>query len=189
MKIQIIFGSKSDERVYAPLAKSLEKFGSVNMQVASAHRNPEQVREIVKTCGADLFVTGAGLAAHLPGVVASLTSKPVIGIAVDSGFNALDSFLSIAQMPKGVPVAAVHEKAVGDIPIFLELLQQGKEPVAKIQGFDTRISKGSLMVCLSREPDSLVKFCQLASTGGLWVGLNNEENLKLIWEKFKGIIT
>jgi phosphoribosylaminoimidazole carboxylase PurE protein len=187
VKIQVIFGSRSDERVYGPLCDALSKFGSVNMAVASAHRNPVQVQEIVKSCGADLFVAGAGLAAHLPGVVASFTDNPVIGVAVDCGFDALDSFLSIVQMPKGVPVAAVHEKAVADISIFLELLSQNKNPFVRVEGFNSNISQGHLGVCLSQEPNSLVKFCQLASSGGLWVGLNNEENFKLIAEKFKGV--
>lgn len=110
MKVQVLFGSPNDERVYGPLCRSLEKCGSVQMEVASAHRNPDRVHEVVKTCGADIFVAGAGLAAHLPGVVASLTKKPVVGIAVNGAFAGLDAFLSIVQMPKGVPVMAVTEE-------------------------------------------------------------------------------
>lgn len=109
MKIQVLFGSNSDERVYGPLCHSLEKCGEVKMTVASAHRNSDLVHEVVKTCGADVFVAGAGLAAHLPGVVASLTKKPVVGVAVNGAFGGLDAFLSIVQMPKGVPVMAVTE--------------------------------------------------------------------------------
>lgn len=110
MKIQVLFGSPSDERVYAPLCQSLEKVAQVKMEVASAHRHPERVREIMTTCGADVFVAGAGLAAHLPGVAASLTAKPVFGIAVNGAFAGLDAFLSIVQMPKGVPVIAITEE-------------------------------------------------------------------------------
>ncbi|NUN04851.1 MAG: AIR carboxylase family protein [Bdellovibrio sp.] len=110
MKIQVLFGSANDERVYGPLCRSLEKCGSVKMEVASAHRDPERVRDIVQNCGADLFVAGAGLAAHLPGVVASLTQKPVIGVSVNGAFAGLDSFLSIVQMPRGIPVMAVTEE-------------------------------------------------------------------------------
>lgn len=109
MKVQVLFGSQSDERVYGPLCRSLEVCGSVKMEVASAHRNPERVREIVTDPAADIFVAGAGLAAHLPGVVASLTQKPVFGVAVNGAFAGLDAFLSIVQMPKGVPVLAVLE--------------------------------------------------------------------------------
>lgn len=110
MKIQILFGSQSDERVYGPLCRSLEACGEVKMEVASAHRDPERVREIVTSPEADIFVAGAGLAAHLPGVVASLTNKPVFGVAVNGAFAGLDAFLSIVQMPKGVPVLAVLEE-------------------------------------------------------------------------------
>lgn len=85
------------------------------MEVASAHRHPERVREVVTGCGADIFVAGAGLAAHLPGVVASLTEKPVFGIAVNGAFAGLDAFLSVVQMPKGVPVAAITEENAGSL--------------------------------------------------------------------------
>jgi 5-(carboxyamino)imidazole ribonucleotide mutase len=110
MKIQLIFGSPNDERVYGPLCHALEKCGEIKMEVASAHRHPERVRELVREGGADIFVTGAGLAAHLPGVVASMTEKPVFGVAINGAFAGLDAFLSIVQMPKGVPVMAVTEE-------------------------------------------------------------------------------
>lgn len=119
MKIQVLFGSTSDERVYGPLCQSLEKCGSVQMEVASAHRHPERVREIVTTCGADIFVAGAGLAAHLPGVVASLTSKPVFGVSVNGAFSGLDAFLSVVQMPKGIPVMCVTEENANRISDFI----------------------------------------------------------------------
>ena len=102
MKIQVLFGSANDERVYGPLCRSLEKCGDVKMEVASAHRDPARVHEVVKTCGADAFVAGAGLAAHLPGVVASLTDKPVFGGAVNGAFAGVGAFLSIVQMPRGI---------------------------------------------------------------------------------------
>jgi 5-(carboxyamino)imidazole ribonucleotide mutase len=129
MKIQVLFGSASDERIYGPLCRSLEKVGVVKMEVASAHRNPDRVREVVKTCGADVFVAGAGLAAHLPGVVASLTEKPVFGVAVNGAFAGLDAFLSIAQMPKGVPVMAVLEEkanSIADLILGWKALSQDK---------------------------------------------------------------
>lgn len=120
MKIQVMFGSSSDERVYAPLTKSLQKCGEAKMDVASAHRDPDKVHDIVKNGGADVFVAGAGLAAHLPGVVASLTAKPVFGIAVNGAFAGLDSFLSIVQMPKGVPVMAVTEENANSVSDLLK---------------------------------------------------------------------
>lgn len=120
MKIQVLFGSQSDERVYGPLCRSLEEVGSVRMEVASAHRHPARVRELVGSSEADVFVAGAGLAAHLPGVVASLTSKPVFGVAVNGAFGGLDAFLSIAQMPKDIPVMAVMEDHAMQIASFLK---------------------------------------------------------------------
>lgn len=130
MKIQVLFGSATDERVYGPLCRSLEKCGQVQLEIASAHRDPDRVHEIVKNCGADVFVAGAGLAAHLPGVVASLTKKPVFGVSVNGAFAGLDSFLSIVQMPKGVPVMAVTEENIQNIS---ELLLKWKQlPINKI---------------------------------------------------------
>lgn len=124
MIIQVLFGSASDERVYGPLCRSLEKCGKVQLEIASAHRDPDRVHEIVKNCGADVFVAGAGLAAHLPGVVASLTNKPVFGVAVNGAFAGLDAFLSIVQMPKGVPVMAVTEE---NSQIIADLLLKFKQ--------------------------------------------------------------
>ncbi|WP_415061836.1 AIR carboxylase family protein [Bdellovibrio sp.] len=129
MKIQVLFGSPSDERVYGPLCRFLEKCGEVKMEVASAHRNPDRVHEVVAQCGADVFVAGAGLAAHLPGVVASLTTKPVFGVAVNGAFAGLDAFLSIVQMPKGVPVMAVTEEnssGIADLLLRWKALPQDK---------------------------------------------------------------
>lgn len=129
MKIQVLFGSANDERVYGPLCRSLEKCGDVKMEVASAHRDPARVHEVVKTCGADAFVAGAGLAAHLPGVVASLTDKPVFGVAVNGAFAGLDAFLSIVQMPRGIPVAAVTEEnanTIGDFVVRLAKVPQDR---------------------------------------------------------------
>jgi len=127
MKIQVIFGSQSDERVYGPLCRALESVGEVKMEVASAHRHPERVRELVTTSDADVFVAGAGLAAHLPGVVASLTKKPVFGVAVNGAFAGMDAFLSIAQMPKDIPVAAVMETNSTQIASVLQRIPSWKK--------------------------------------------------------------
>ncbi len=78
-----------------------------DVEIASAHRDPEKVRTIVKKSEADVFIAIAGLSAALPGVVASLTNKPVIGVPVSVKLNGLDALLSIIQMPPGVPVACV----------------------------------------------------------------------------------
>ena len=105
-------GSDSDIEVFVETAKILEEFGVLfDMTVASAHRSPEYVHELAK--GADehnikVFVAGAGGAAHLAGVVASLTTLPVIGVPVKAKvLDGLDSLLSTVNMPPGIPVATV----------------------------------------------------------------------------------
>lgn len=106
--IDIIAGSKSDEKIVKKVTKILEE-NLVEYQVSyiSAHRNHDRLMVKVENSNADIFICIAGLSAALPGVVASLTKKPVIGVPVSSALNGLDALLSIVQMPKGVPVATV----------------------------------------------------------------------------------
>lgn len=111
--VGIIMGSDSDLQVMREAALQLEWFGiPYEMRVVSAHRTPEWMVEYSKTAvsrGMRVIVAGAGGAAHLPGMVASLTPLPVIGVPVRSSnsIDGIDSLLSIVQMPKGVPVATV----------------------------------------------------------------------------------
>jgi 5-(carboxyamino)imidazole ribonucleotide mutase len=112
MKAAIIFGSKSDAPVMKKAADVFKEFGvSYTAHVVSAHRSPELLAEIINTLetdGTEVIIAGAGLAAHLPGVIASQTIIPVIGVPINSGgLGGLDALLSIVQMPKPVPVAAV----------------------------------------------------------------------------------
>jgi 5-(carboxyamino)imidazole ribonucleotide mutase len=105
-------GSKSDYEIVAEAAKILEKFGVPHeLVIASAHRSPDRTHKYVKEAeekGAKVFIAAAGMAAHLAGVVASLTSKPVIGIPMKGGaMDGLDAMLSTVQMPSGMPVATV----------------------------------------------------------------------------------
>lgn len=107
-RILIISGSKSDEEVVKGITSVLDEFGvEWKYEVASAHRNPEKVDKIVKTTFADVIIAVAGLSAALPGVCASHTLIPVIGVPVSAKLGGMDSLLSIAQMPPGVPVACV----------------------------------------------------------------------------------
>jgi len=107
-QIAIIMGSQSDEKVCEKVTSVLEEYKvDYEVQVISAHRNPIQLEEYVLRSDAKVFIAIAGLAAALPGVIASKTLKPVIGVPVDSKLGGLDALLSIVQMPKGVPVATV----------------------------------------------------------------------------------
>jgi len=107
-KVLIITGSKSDEEIAKQAMDVLTAFNvAYRYEVASAHRNPEKVERLVKESTAQVFSTIAGLSAALPGVVASKTTKPVIGVPVAAALGGLDALLAISQMPPNVPVATV----------------------------------------------------------------------------------
>ena len=109
-QVVIIMGSATDRPIAQKAEKILEEFSiKYETYVASAHRTPERVVNIVKDAEADVFIALAGLSAALPGVVAAHTLKPVIGVPCASSSSPanLDSLLSVVQMPPGVPVAAV----------------------------------------------------------------------------------
>lgn len=107
MKIQMILGSKSDMPVADKAIKILDEFDiNYDIKVASAHRTPDYLKEIVEKCDADVFIGIAGLSAALPGSIAAHTTKPVIGVPVSGKVN-FDAILSIVQMPPGIPVGAV----------------------------------------------------------------------------------
>lgn len=112
VQVAILMGSDSDLPIMEETAKVLKKFGvGIEMHVMSAHRTPEQVVEFVTKStkeGVKVFIAGAGGAAHLAGVVAAHTTRPVIGIPVDAtSLQGLDALLSTVQMPPGIPVATV----------------------------------------------------------------------------------
>jgi 5-(carboxyamino)imidazole ribonucleotide mutase len=107
MKIQIILGSNSDIPIAEKAEKILKEFSVVyDIKIASAHRTPDYLKELVEKNNADIFIGVAGLSAALPGAIAAYTIKPVIGVPVSGKVN-FDSILSIIQMPPGIPVAAV----------------------------------------------------------------------------------
>lgn len=109
--IGILIGSESDREVMLNCTEKLEEFGIVHsMVVASAHREPNKVTKHIQSwenLGYKIIIAAAGMSAALPGVVASQTNLPVIGVPMKSDLMGIDSLLSIVQMPKGVPVACM----------------------------------------------------------------------------------
>lgn len=120
MKVAIIMGSDSDWNVMKAAVDTLKNFGvDVELTVASAHRTPQKVHDFVTSSTAQVFIAAAGMAAHLAGVVASFTTKPVIGVPISSEpFKGLDSLLSTVQMPGGVPVATMAVNGAKNAALF-----------------------------------------------------------------------
>jgi 5-(carboxyamino)imidazole ribonucleotide mutase len=115
--LSILMGSESDRIFFEPIFPLLDKLGiSYEIKVISAHRHPDETREYGMSAsdrGIEVIIAGAGMAAHLPGVIASWTTIPVIGVPLPrSEFSGIDSLLSIVQMPPGVPVACM---AIGGV--------------------------------------------------------------------------
>ncbi len=112
MKVGIIMGSDSDLPIMKEAAEVLEEFGvAYEITIVSAHRTPERMFEYAKTAeerGIEVIIAGAGGSAHLPGMTASLTTIPVIGVPIQTkALSGVDSLFSIVQMPAGIPVATV----------------------------------------------------------------------------------
>ena len=112
MKVGVLMGSPRDGDKMAPAAETLERFGlEADVRVLSAHRNPAEVVELVsgaREAGYVAFICGAGMAAHLAGVVAAHTTLPVVGVPLSGGaLNGVDALYATVQMPRGIPVATV----------------------------------------------------------------------------------
>ncbi len=111
-QVGIVMGSDSDAKVMKDAAEALKELGvSYEATVASAHRSPERAAEWAKTAadrGIKVIIAGAGMAAHLPGVLAAFTTLPIIGVPINSGaLQGVDALYAIVQMPPGIPVATV----------------------------------------------------------------------------------
>ena len=133
--VSILMGSKSDLEVMQPARDALAEMGvPLEVRVLSAHRTPDALGEYLaqaESRGVEVFIAGAGGAAHLPGVVASRTTLPVLGVPNPSGhLLGLDALLAIVQMPKGVPVAtfAVGKGGAGNAALFAVAILAGKRP-------------------------------------------------------------
>lgn len=139
--IKIIMGSKSDLEVMAQAKEILDEFGvKSTIEIVSAHRTPDKMYDFAKSLNENtkLVIAGAGGAAHLPGMVASLTSVPVIGVPIKSRtLNGVDSLLSIVQMPAGIGVLTVSingAKNAGLLAIQI-LARYDKELLAKFEKY------------------------------------------------------
>ncbi|MFX1346424.1 MAG: 5-(carboxyamino)imidazole ribonucleotide mutase [Promethearchaeota archaeon] len=106
--VSIIAGSTSDKDVYEKAEKILKDNEiTYDLQIISAHRNPDKLDQYLKSSDSLVYIAVAGLSAALPGIIASKTDKPVIGVPVSAKLGGLDALLSIVQMPPGIPVACV----------------------------------------------------------------------------------
>lgn len=151
-QIGIIMGSDSDLEVMQDAAKILEEFGiAFEITVVSAHRTPERMMDYAKTArerGLKAIIAGAGGAAHLPGMVASITTLPVIGVPVKlKALDGMDSLLSIVQMPGGVPVATVainNAKNAGLLAVQI-LATSNDELAGKMQAYKDKMKEEVLV--------------------------------------------
>lgn len=135
-KVSIIMGSTSDLGVMEKAAKILDEFEiPFEINALSAHRTPEAVETFAKGAkerGIKVIIAGAGMAAHLPGVIAAMTSLPVIGVPIQASLQGMDALLAIVQMPPGIPVATVGINGAQNAGILAaQIMASGDEKLAE----------------------------------------------------------
>lgn len=155
--VGIVLGSESDLPVMEETARILRDFGvTYDITIASAHRSPELAAEYARTAeerGIAVIVAGAGMAAHLPGVLASYTCLPVIGVPLQgSALNGMDALYSIVQMPPGVPVAAVAINGARNAALLAVQLLGIKDPQLREK---FRVYKKELAEGVARKAEKL----------------------------------
>ena len=149
MKVGVLMGSTSDQDKMRPASETLEAFGiEADVRVLSAHRNPAQVVELVSRARDDgyvAFICGAGMAAHLAGVVAAHTTLPVVGVPLSGGaLNGVDALSATVQMPKGIPVATVAiDGALNAALLVVEMLAISDADLASKLADDRRARAGA----------------------------------------------
>ena len=160
MKVAIIMGSKSDLAIMEECSSILKQFGIVyDMRILSAHRTPDEVAAFSKNAKRDeysIIIAGAGMAAHLAGVISAHTTLPVIGVPLDASLQGIDALFSMVQMPPGVPVAcmaidkagatnagifAAQVLAVGDKALARKLAQFKRDQVRKVVAKDQALKR------------------------------------------------
>ena len=140
-KVSIIMGSTSDYSVMEAAAKILDEFEiPFEINALSAHRTPEAVELFAKGAksrGIQVIIAAAGMAAHLPGVIAAMTTLPVIGVPINASLSGMDSLLAIVQMPPGIPVATVAVNGAQNAGILaVQMMALGDDELAvKLESF------------------------------------------------------
>ncbi|MBQ9601642.1 MAG: 5-(carboxyamino)imidazole ribonucleotide mutase [Neisseriaceae bacterium] len=159
IKVGIVMGSNSDWPVMQQAARILEQFGvAYEAKVVSAHRTPDLMFEYAKSAkerGLQAIIAGAGGAAHLPGMIASQTTIPVLGVPVPSKYlRGEDSLLSIVQMPKGVPVAtfAIGEAGAANAALFAVSMLANQDSKLANQLADFRTKQTQTVLDMTLEP-------------------------------------
>ncbi|WP_394697628.1 5-(carboxyamino)imidazole ribonucleotide mutase [uncultured Sunxiuqinia sp.] len=146
-KVSIIMGSTSDLSVMEGAAKILDEFEiPFEINALSAHRTPEEVERFAKGAkerGVQVIIAGAGMAAHLPGVIAAMTTLPVIGVPIKASLDGWDSMLAILQMPPGIPVATVAINGARNAGILaVQMMSLGdKELMGKLENFKEELKE------------------------------------------------
>ena len=149
MKVGVLMGSPRDGDKMTPAAETLERFGlEADVRVLSAHRNPAEVVDLVsgaREAGYVAFICGAGMAAHLAGVVAAHTTLPVVGVPLSGGaLNGVDALYATVQMPRGIPVATVAiDGSMNAALLVVEMLAiTDAELAAKLADHRVEIAQG-----------------------------------------------
>lgn len=144
-RISIIMGSTSDLKAMEAAAIIFDEFEiPFEINALSAHRTPELVEEFAKSAqqrGIEVIIAGAGMAAHLPGVIAAMTTLPVIGVPISATLDGMDALLSIVQMPPGIPVATVGINGAQNAAILAAqiLATADKDIAEKVKVFKNRL--------------------------------------------------
>ncbi len=161
--VSIVMGSKSDYTIMSECAETLKKFGvPYELIISSAHRSPERTKNYIKEAedkGAQVFIAAAGMAAHLAGALAALTTKPVLGVPMESGpLKGEDALLSTVMMPAGMPVGTLAIGKAGSVNAAYMAIQimalQDDELKIKLQ--EDRISKAKKVELDSSEIETIL---------------------------------
>jgi 5-(carboxyamino)imidazole ribonucleotide mutase len=161
--VSIVIGSKSDYDVMKACSDTLDAFGvSYELIISSAHRSPERTKAYIATAekkGAQVFIAAAGMAAHLAGVLASKTTRPIIGVPMSaSALSGIDALLSTVQMPAGMPVATVaigKAGAINSAYLAMQMLALNDEDLrVKLQ--EDRIAKAKKVETDSLEIETIL---------------------------------